>query len=112
MLSKEMYSLLVKVPRNQQTVEYSALIENDDKTTYLLVSEALNDCGFLKKHGEFIKSSAYSLTEKGKAAVEEHEQTLHNQEVMKTSLSVARIAMLAAVFSAIAAVVSLVKMFL
>ncbi|MBQ2062172.1 MAG: hypothetical protein II458_05795 [Oscillospiraceae bacterium] len=112
MLSEEMYNLLKKVPRYEETISYADLNKDDDKQIYHLICEAVYDAyDFLNKHGDTIKKSSFSLTEKGQAAIEEYEQSTHNQKMMKTSLHVAIIAAIAAVASVLATIASFIKMF-
>lgn len=112
MLSKEMYALLNQVPRYAKQISYADLNKSNDRKVYDLICEATyTTYDYLNKHGGTVESSNYSLTEKGQAAIEEYEQAQHSQKVMNTSLSVARIAMWAALASAAAAIASLIKMF-
>ena len=67
-----------------------------------------SDYDYVYTDGKKIELSVLSLTEKGQAVLEEYEDAKHNQAMMKTSLSVAIIAMMAAIASAITTILTLV----
>ena len=111
MISKEMYELLKKIPRHNTGIAYTLINPNDDEIICSLVCEAKSQyCGYVNEPMGALKRSCISLTEKGQAAIEEYERTAHNQEMVEKSLNVSRIAMWAAIGSAIAAIASLIKL--
>ena len=112
MISKEMYLLLKEIPRNKE-IPYSDLNKEKNPAIDGLLCEAFYDSNdLISKRGGVLENCVFSITEKGQAALEEYEQVKHNQEVVDKSLKVAKVAMWAAIGSAVAAVLSLIKMFL
>ena len=116
MLSEEMYYLIKQAPRDGNGVFYNSLKVLNEANKYELVCEALHsDYEYLYKRtlsSAALEKSAFSLTEKGQAAIEAYEQDKRSQETVAKSLRVSRIAMWAAIASAGAAFFSLIKMFL
>lgn len=116
MLSKEMYILLKKIPRREDWISYAELNPSGDKRIDSLLNEAkYDDYDYINQGSPTndyrLINSTFSLTEKGQAAIEEHEQAIHNQVIVEQSLKVATTAKWAAVFSAIVALLSLIKTF-
>lgn len=110
MLSKEMYVFLKKVPRHPKTILHEKLISNNNSPEYSLFCEAKNQCGYIQDVIEPVEGKYYSLTEKGQAAIEAYELAERNQAVVEKSLNVSKVAMVAAIASAFAAIFSLIKM--
>lgn len=112
MISKEMYELLMKIPRLPKSVPYMDTINEKNEKEYQLFCEAkYQDYDYIAQSMGRRADSELSLTEKGQAAIEEYERVVHNQKVVERSLRVSRIAMWAAIGSAVAALFSFVKMF-
>ena len=111
MLSEEMYTLIKKIPRRGNWVPYAELNPTGDMNIDKLLLEAKYDSyDYINQNGRLLRDSTFSLTEKGQAAIEEYEQALRNQKIVETSLTVSRVAMVAAIGSALAAIISLIKM--
>lgn len=113
MLSEEMYGLLKVIPRHGR-ISYIELKQKcgiEEKLLDDLLCEArYGTYDFINADLPLHKGSI-SLTEKGKAAIEEYEAMEENHKITKRALTVARIGMWAAIASAITAIISLVKMF-
>jgi hypothetical protein len=111
MISKEMYELLKRIPRHPQSILYTQLNKEDNEKLYNVICEA-NYTGYeyINVVGPSLKKGGLSLTEKGQAAIEEYEQAARNQKIVERSLLVSRVAMWAALGSAAAAIISLIKM--
>lgn len=110
MLSKEMHTLLKNIPRHPDTISFSELFGKKlfslEELKSLLCDAIHSDYEYATQHqinGRLLQDSSFSLTEKGKAAIEEYNQNSRNLEVMEKSLSISRAAMVAAIASAIAA---------
>lgn len=116
MISKEMYSILKCIPRHPQKIGYLLLkdksILNENFFWNLMCEAQYQNCEYINILSVPMEQGDISLTERGQAAIEEYEQAERNQKVMDKSLNVARIAMWAAIASAVAAIASLVKMFI
>ncbi len=113
MLSKEMYDLLVKVPRFPKSIYAGKLYENNpmyNRIRDLLCEAAYKDYDYINHSESQILKSNISLTEKGQAALEEYEAFDRNQKITRRSLTVAIVAMIASIASAVAAIASLIKM--
>ena len=111
MISKEMYELLKKIPRHPNTVPYKEVVRDNNEKEFNLFCEAkYPDYGYINQSMGRREDSTLSLAEKGQAAIEEYERTAHNQEMVEKSLNVSRVAMWAAIGSAIAAIASLIKL--
>lgn len=110
MLSKEMYTILKSIPRHPNTITFDALYEKKicslESLKSLLCDAIHTDYEYATQHhvrGRLIQDSSFSLSERGKAAIEEYEQNLRNQTAMEKSLAISKVAMVAAIASAIAA---------
>ncbi len=112
MISKEMYELLKKIPRTPKSISYNEINGSKDEKKYQLICEAAyTGYDYITVSGILSENGSLSLTEKGQAEIEEYEQAERNQKIVEKSLIVARVAMWAAIGSAVVAIVSLVKMF-
>lgn len=112
MLSKEMYTLLKSIPRYPNTISFDTLYEKKicslESLKSLLCDAVHSDYEYATQHhvrGQLIQDSSFSLTEVGKVAIEDYEQSLKNREILEKSLSVSKAAMVAAIASALAAVI-------
>ena len=113
MLSKEMYLLLNRIPRYNKRILYLELnCDNNEEIDNLLCEAQYQSYDYIIQHGNLLKQSSFSLTEKGQAAIEEYEQAERNEAIIKKSLNVSRAAMWAAIASAAVAIASLIKLFL
>lgn len=114
MISSDMYKLLSNTPHCPNEGTYSDILEKsglDERTFNSLVSEAKYD-GYEYIYAPVMieRYSVISLTEKGKALVEEYENNQRNEKTVDRSLKITKIAMWAAIANAIAAIASLIKM--
>lgn len=109
MLSKEMYDLLVDIPRHPKALFAGKLYENSPRASRIqdLLCEAF-DSGYINHSQPRILNSDISLTEKGQALIEEYETSQENQRIVKDSLKVAIAAKRVAIASAIAAFLALI----
>lgn len=113
MISKEMYELLKRIPRHPKAIAYDELNKICEKDIFEIACEAeYKNCEYINISGLLArdKGCTLSLTEKGQAAIEDYKRTTHNQKMVEKSLAVSRIAMWAALGSAVAAIISLIKM--
>ena len=119
MLSKEMYDLLKRIPRYPETILASRLYEGNPMAARikdLLLEAAHSDYEYINQSASRVLQSNFSLTEKGQALIEEYETAERNQKIVEESLQIAqkslRVAQVAkwvAVFSAIAAFLSVLS---
>ena len=117
MLSKDMYKVLLATPqRASKASTYEEIFSStdlNDEDFYELFCEAeyegVNACDYIAY--TLTEPKKYYRTEHGQAALEDYEQAQRNEKITLASLKVARTAMWVSVFSAIAALVSLIKMF-
>lgn len=114
MISKEMYELLIQIPRHSASggISYTALVKlMSDNPDALLYEATFPAYDYINQSAERVKNSSFSLTEKGQAAIEDYERAMHNQEMVEKSLKVSRVAMWVSFATVFVAVLSLVKMF-
>lgn len=115
MISKEMYDLLKLIPRHPKIIDYAELKKVSAlglEDLYSILCDAQYDAyGYINSHKATIKDGAFSLTEKGQAAIEDYEQTQNNQKMVEDSLNTAKRAMWAAFASAVAAIIALIQNF-
>ena len=93
MLSKEMYELLIRIPRFPESIHAGKIYEGNptcNRIRDLLCEAAHTDYDYISYSGNQILDSKISLTEKGQAAVEEYKEFLRNKEIVETSLSVSQ----------------------
>lgn len=117
MISKNMYTVLSKTPRPKSPIPYKEL-ESKSKIEptefFEIVCEAkYSEYGYINEHstngknGNLLENSTLSITEKGKAVVEEYERAIASARLVRGSLIVAIIAAVAGIGSAIAAGITL-----
>ena len=116
MLSENMYQVLSCLPKGFSTsIKYEELLQQC-KLSKDIIDDCLNETlfpewNYIRSSNGFRTGSELFITESGLAKVEAHEQSCAEHEIVKKSLSVAKIAMWISVFSAIVAFISLIKMF-
>lgn len=111
MISKEMYDLLKSIPRHPKTIQAGELYENNPQANRVkeLLYEANGvDYEYVNCSTLRVLDGKISLSEKGQALLEEYEQAERNNKIVRRSLAVAKVAMWAAIASAIAAFLSLI----
>ena len=118
MISKEMYNFLLYIPRKDDEAltfeEIKSISGLDNRTLHSLIHSATN---YRIHSGDYVgyvcvEPKKYFLTEYGQAVIEDYEQAQRNDKITRSSLKVAKIAMWVSIFSAITALVSLLKMFI
>ncbi len=113
MLSKNMYAVLSCFPRTiSKPIKYEILLEKCE-----LSSDEVNEClnetlfpawNYVRCSNGFKMGSDLYLTESGLVGIEEHEAAVAEHRVVERSLSVSKIAMIAAIASAVAGIFSVV----
>jgi len=108
MLSKEMYVILSKISR--EPTQYDKLLSAcniaDEELHTLLCDAWDDDYGYINA-GPIVREYDISLTERGAAAVEDYKAQVRNMKLYRWSLTVAVIAAIASIGSAIAAFIML-----
>lgn len=112
MLSKQMHSLLSCLPRNHAGISYNDLAEKCSLSKEEL-QECLVEVDFMEKPyyrrtpNTVWQNSDFYISEIGLAEVEAYEQLQKNDSLVKISLAVATVAMIASIASAVAAFLAL-----
>ena len=112
MLSKNMYKVLSCIPKDGSTIEYSPLLEKcklDKKEFDFCLNETVfPNWNYIRTSKGFNNSSELSLTESGVSGIEQYEDSLTNKRMLVASLAISIVAMIAAVASAVTAIVVIV----
>lgn len=112
MLSNQMYEVLSYLPRNHTPMLYEELVQvcqlSEDEIMSNLNETVYPEWNYVRTSKGFRVGSKLSLTEGGLVAIENYEQAIFNQRTMNKSLWVSIAAAVAAVASALSAVIPLI----
>jgi len=106
MISKEVYGIINKAPRNPGKISYSELKELSpmpDEDFYCRLMDAQLS-GYIDALEIVSRKGDISLTEKGATALEDYAQREENTKLYRRSLVVAIIAAVAAIINAVVAI--------
>lgn len=116
MVSERMFQVLSAFPRSfQKGIRYEALLR-DCRLSKEDIDECLNETQFpawnyIRSTNGFREGSELFLTESGLAEMEEYERQVRMERWNQRALTIAKIAMWAAIASAVAAGISLGHLF-
>lgn len=113
MLSKQMYSILSCMPRNHSFISYVALeskcgLTKDEMYECFAEVDEQHTPYFRRTFEGTWDKESFCISEIGLAEVEAYEQALENQRAVDESLKVAKIAMWAAIASAIVSIAAII----